>query len=303
MFAADGEMLHCHTKSNLMAILESLPDSTDNNANLESDHGEELPMETSQEMEHASRIAVVDGKAEVQSIGKPDWVLNCSQLADHLTSRILDKYSSMDEVRVIFDRYDVQHSLKQSTRNIRLGSQTTVAYHITDSTNIAKISLKRLLSHGDAKKELTGYLADKMLQQAHVLGQSVVVAWGTQCRTTHTDKRYLDSDHEKADTKLILHAADATDSGATSIMVCSPDTDVLVLAVRRYPELCKNTTFAITAGRKSRTIQLGSIYKALGPQKAAALPGLHAMSGSDNTGSFARKGKHAFLKAFQDSRQ
>ena len=32
MFAADGEMLHCHTKSNLMAILESLPDSTDNNA-------------------------------------------------------------------------------------------------------------------------------------------------------------------------------------------------------------------------------------------------------------------------------
>ena len=32
MIAADREMLHCHTKSNLMAILESLPDSTDNNA-------------------------------------------------------------------------------------------------------------------------------------------------------------------------------------------------------------------------------------------------------------------------------
>ena len=103
MFAADGEMLHCDTKSNLMAILESLPDSTDNNANLESDHGEELPMETSQEMDHASRIAVVDGMAEVQSMGKPDWALNCSQLADHFTSRILDKYGSMDEVRVIFD--------------------------------------------------------------------------------------------------------------------------------------------------------------------------------------------------------
>ena len=88
----------------------------------------------------------------------------------------------MDEVRVIFDRYDVQHSLKQSTRNRRLGSQTAVAYHITDSTNIAKISLKRLLSHGDTK--LTGYLAEKMLQQAHVLGQSVVVAWDTQCRAT-----------------------------------------------------------------------------------------------------------------------
>ena len=90
--------------------------------------------------------------------------------------RILDKYGSMDEVRVIFDRYDVQHSLKQSTRNRRLGSQTAFTYHITDSTNIAKIFL-RLLFHRDRKKELTGYLADKMLQQAHALGQSVFVAW------------------------------------------------------------------------------------------------------------------------------
>ena len=36
------------------------------------------------------------------------------------------------------------------------------------------------------------------------------------------------------------------------------------------------------------------MYEALGPQKAEALPGLHHMSGSDNTGSFAGKGKHAF---------
>ena len=139
-----------------------------------------------------------------------------------------------------------------------------------------------------------------MLQQAHALGQSVVVAWGTQCRATHTDKRYPDSDHE-ADTKLFLHPADDTASGATSIMICSPDTDVLVLAVIRYPELCKDTTFAITAGRKSSTIELGPIYEALGPQKTAALPGLHAMSGSDNTGSSSGKGKHAFWEAFQDS--
>ena len=71
--------------------------------------------------------------------------------------------------------------------------------------------------------------------------------------------------------------------------------------MRRYSELCKDTTFAITEERNSRTIQLGPIYGALGPQKAAALPGLHAMSGSDNAGSFAGKGKHAFWKAFQDS--
>ena len=49
---------------------ESLPDSTDDDADPESDHGEELPIETSQEMDHASRMAVVDGMSEVQLIVK-----------------------------------------------------------------------------------------------------------------------------------------------------------------------------------------------------------------------------------------
>ena len=158
MISADGEMLHCHTKSNLMVIPESLPD---NNANLESDHGGELSMETSQEMDHASRIAVVDGMAEVQSMGKPDRVLNCSQLADHVSWTSTAQWMKCGSFSTDM----------MCNRNRRLGSQTA------DSTNIAKISL-RLLSHGDTKKELTGYLADKMLQQAHALGQSVVVAWG-----------------------------------------------------------------------------------------------------------------------------
>ena len=88
-------------------------------------------------------------------------------------------------------------------------------------------------------------------------------------------------------TTKILHAADA--SGATIIIFW------------RHPEQCKDTTFSIAPRRKSTTVQLGPIYEALGSQKAAALPSLHTMSGSDNTGSFAGKGKHAFWKAFQDS--
>ena len=49
---------------------ESLPDCTDDDADPESDHGEELPIETSQEMDDASRMAVVDGMSEVQLMGK-----------------------------------------------------------------------------------------------------------------------------------------------------------------------------------------------------------------------------------------
>ena len=68
VYLADMEALN--TKSNLMAILESLSGSTDDDMDhLESDHGEELPMETSQEMDHASRRTVVDGIPEVELMG------------------------------------------------------------------------------------------------------------------------------------------------------------------------------------------------------------------------------------------
>ena len=40
---------------------------------------------------------------------------------------------------------------------------------------------------------------------------------------------------------------------------------------------------------------------ALGGQKAAALPGFHALSGCDSTGSLAGKGKLSFWKAFTNA--
>ena len=41
----------------------------------------------------------------------------------------------------------------------------------------------------------------------------------------------------------------------------------------------------------------------LGTHKIAALPALHALSGADNTGSFAGKGKATWWKAFQEASQ
>ena len=71
----------------------------------------------------------------------------------------------------------------------------------------------------------------------------VVVAWGCQCRATHQNVNHLQSDQEEADTKMLLHALDATTDGATELYIHSPDTDVLVLSLRRYPELCVKTSF------------------------------------------------------------
>ena len=297
MFAADGTMLHCQVKSKLMAILEKLPTGEEQaSSNDTVIHMEDSSGDKSAEV----KVALVDAMAEVQSLDKPDFIKNCSQLADHFTNRILERYSQADEVRLIFDRYDVPMSLKTATRDRRQGSQPAVSYHITDTTNIAKLPMKRLLSDVKTKMELTSYLAEKMLEKAHAQEKHMVVAWGSECGATHRNMSHLQSDQEEADTKLLLHAVDATTCGASSITIHSPDTDVFVLALRRYPELCKDTNFVTGTGERRRIVPLKPIYEALGTNKAAALPAFHAISGADNTGSFAGKGKLAFWKAFQD---
>ena len=106
----------------------------------------------------ACRVALVDAMAEVQALDKPDWISNCCQLADHFVSRLNDRYNHVNEVRIIFDRYYVPHSLKQATRSRRQGTRFPVAYHAMDTTNMAKVSMKRLLSHSQTKSEFAGYL-------------------------------------------------------------------------------------------------------------------------------------------------
>ena len=98
-----------------------------------------------------------------------------------------------------------------------------------------------------------------------------------------------------------MHAHDFAKNGATTIDVYSPDTDVLVLLIRRYPRLCRYTNLITGVGLRQRNVCVGDIYQSLGESKATALPGLHAISGADNTGSFMGKGKMAFWKCFQSA--
>ena len=117
-------------------------------------------------------------------------------------------------------------------------------YKFTDCSHIRKVPVKELLAHVNTKAELTEYLALKTLDKGRQSGKCVVVAWSCRCEATHMDASHLASNHEEADTKLLLHAVDATISGATSIEIISPDTDVFVLSLRRFPQLCQNTTFS-----------------------------------------------------------
>ena len=292
MFATDGEMLHCPAKSVLMSILEKLPAKTDDCRAVSQDatsQGERM------------QVCIIDAMAEVQSLDKQDWIKSFSQLADHFAWRIFEKYGDNDEIRLIFDRYDLPSSLKEANRKKRLGNHDPVYYRVTSTTHIAKVPMKKLLSHAKTKSELTEYLAERTIEHAERNGTRAVVVYGCESKGNKKDMSYLKSDQEEADTKIVLHALDATASGATEIRIHSPDTDVFILCLRRYPDLCQNTVFVTSKGQNYREINLQPIIRALGPLKTAALPAFHALTGADNTGSFSNKGKSTCWNVFDEA--
>ena len=63
--------------------------------------------------------------------------------------------------------------------------------------------MKALLSHIDTKKELSEYIAQKLLQ---IKGKKVVVAFSDKCISNVGDMSHLSSSQEEADAKMLLHA-------------------------------------------------------------------------------------------------
>ena len=151
-------------------------------------------------------IGWLDGMAEVQSLTKPDHVKTCADLVSVFCSQTWRKYDSMDEILIIFDIYDISNSLKKATRMRRQGHDTPVANHISDVTNLAKVSMKHLLLHDQTKMELTGFLGQSILEHAATDGRRVIVAWGSNAEPHSQTKRVWAAEQEESSTKLLLHA-------------------------------------------------------------------------------------------------
>ena len=103
-------------------------------------------------------------------------------------------------------------------------------------------NLKTFLQHADSKKELVASYMNIMEETAGQTlenGQHLFVSGGLGdtpivCRKppdVSEPAPQLRSNQEEADTKIILHCVLASRGSVQTIVVCSPDTDVIVLLV------------------------------------------------------------------------
>lgn len=108
-------------------------------------------------------------------------------------------------------------------------------------------------------------------------------------------KKCISHDNTKADLTVYLADRILEHCIDTQKLIFSPDTDVLVLVIAHYDQLISNTSICLASG----TVQVQPIWKALGAEKAKALPAFHAFSGADNTGRLSRIGKTTWFHVYQ----
>ena len=146
---------------------------------------------------------------------------------------------------------------------------------------------------------LTEYLAEKILKFNKDSPKLINTSAAGHTRSSRDVGSFLDNNHEEADTLMICLGVTAAERNSVDAHMTffSPDTDVLVLIIANYDRLPKKTFISLASGVQ----QIEPLWASLGPDRAKALPGLHAFSGADNTGRFARIGKPAWFKLFMEA--
>ena len=181
-------------------------------------------------------------------------IKTCKDLLDCFVRSIDSKSVGYVDAYVVFDNYSISNSLKDRTREGRTAGRTQdKGYKVDDTTRIK--DFKSFLSTKETKANLVVYLAQKAVQLCKVP------------ITTHTQKGLLSSQpsmvsipstQEEADTLLILYAVAVSRQG-NAVHIYSCDTDLLVLAIQRVPDLKPDSVIIMGTGDRQRQIKLKTI--------------------------------------------
>ena len=279
LMQADGNLHPTTDKSTVIHLLEGLVESGSS----------ELPAE-----EQSAATLIVDGMAVVQELMAVKNFKNAKELGKAYVKLVDAKAQGYDSIRVIFDNYTKETSVKEITRERRRGKLKEIrSFKVEDSTQIKDKTM--FLASNITKDSLTIYLAQQLIDNSTV---KVVTATRMDVLVNHDTVVTTNvSTQEEADTIMILHALEIAASGGT-VHIYSQDTDVLLLALRRVPQLGQNPVMIMGTAERRRKIVLQPIYDALGSRRAAALVNWHALTGCDTTGHIRGKGKATCFNIF-----
>ena len=201
---------------------------------------------------------------------------------------INNQVQHVSRVDIVWDKY-IQNSLKTQARK-KHGKG--IRRRVSASTNVPRNWQQFLREEGN-KTELFAFLVEH-IRHILVTDKQIVTtnSSGVVCIPPKNTSYLAPCNHEKADTRMIVHLADALGDGFHKMMLRSSDTDVVVLAVAAVARMyVQELWIAFGTGKNFRYIPIHEIVASIGPNKSEALPMFHAYTGCDTVSSFATKRK------------
>ena len=180
-------------------------------------------------------------------------------------------------------------SIKNIERSNRAGNGSTVIRILSPEQKVPR-QFKKFLSVGKNKEALIEifyqHLKNVRNQSNLIEDIELLVSHGTFCHkfSANGGELYIEectelySDHEEADTRLLLHAKHAS-SSHNNLIIRSPDTDVFILLLGHKPSIPSAMYFDTGVGNQRRILNVNEAYATLGSGLCGALIGFHAFTG------------------------
>lgn len=167
---------------------------------------------------------IIDGMAAVQSFANSSGAKTFGEWSDRFLCHVTYHFSdSCTRVDVLFDRY-VKNSIKGGTRDKRKEKKSTGIRRNVDNRDQRIGNWERFIILEDNKASLAHFLSTEISESYSAPpGRELVINGGFKetlkvwsSDTSRQDVRELTSDHEEADTRIVLHARDAAARGYKS---------------------------------------------------------------------------------------
>lgn len=257
------------------------------------------PLEKMCEAEDVQAVdcRIIDGAALVQSLEPKNAYGKMTTFQDYIDNLfrpyILKRLLTTKRLDIVWDVY-IDNSLKAQTRKNR-GSGDTIK--VAPSTTLPTATWKNFLRNDSNKSNFYRFLSQSIPEIQVPPGKCILSTVGNQVLHTNSEipdiTAIVPCNHEEADYRMMLHAANAMNNGAKQISISATDTDVVVLAVA-LSSLYKGCKIWVAFGHGAkdfRYIPAHTISEKLGPASAWGLLLLHAISGCDTVSQFAGIGK------------
>ena len=176
----------------------------------------------------------------------------------------------------------------------RLKRGKGVRKRVAPSTVMPK-NWKDFLRVDQNKTDLFGFLSREAIHLPLADGKEMYATCGTEvlCFPAESNLTSLaPCSHTEADTRMLLHVADARQKGMRKVAIRTVDTDVVVLAVASFNSINPDEVWiAFGTGSSLQYIAVHQLATSMNPRQCAILPLFHALIECDTVSSLAGRGK------------